>query len=267
MASAKRFPLVAVDVGNSRVKIGVFEHPFAEPLPHAARAASVGLDWTESDLAATFPQGPADHDWWIASVNRPATARLVDWLKQAGVTSVRQLADTDLPLVVELAHPERVGMDRLANAVAVNRIREPGEPAIVIDMGSALTVDLVSAKGAFVGGAILPGIGTSARALHEFTDLLPLVDVTEPPPALGKSSIEAIRSGLYWGAVGGVRELVAQLAPDPLAAQIFLTGGAGPLFAGVLAAESARPPRFVPHLTLAGIVIAAVGAAPPKGSR
>jgi len=266
MASAKPFPLVAVDVGNSRLKIGVFEHPFAEPLPHPARAASVGLDWADSELASLFPHGPADLAWVIASVNRPAAARLMDWLNRAGVASVRELADTDLPLAVEVAHPERVGMDRLANAVAANRIRAPHRPAIVIDMGSALTVDLVSARGAFVGGAILPGIATSARALHEFTDLLPLVEVSEPPPALGKSSIEAIRSGLYWGAVGGVRELVKQLSEDPPAPQIFLTGGAGPLFAGVLTAKSEPPPQFVPHLTLAGIALAAAGAA-PKGSR
>jgi type III pantothenate kinase len=130
-----------------------------------------------------------------------------------------------------------------------------------------LTVDLLSAKGAFAGGAILPGIAIAARGLHEFTDLLPLVELTEPPPALGKSTIEAIRSGLYWGAVGGVRELVAQLLPDVLEPQIFLTGGAGPLFAGVLAAESSRPPQFVPHLTLAGIALAADGAGPAKGPR
>ena len=266
MASAKPFPLVAVDVGNSRLKIGVFEHPFAEPLPHPARAVSLALDWTDSEMKGNFPHGPADYTWSIASVNRPARIRLMDWLAQQGAKNVRELADTDLPLAVEVAHPERVGMDRLANAVAVNRIRAPHRPAIVIDMGSALTVDLVSARGAFVGGAILPGIATSARALHAFTDLLPLVEVSEPPPALGKSSIEAIRSGLYWGAVGGVRELIGQLSEDPPVAQIFLTGGAGPLFAGVLTAESEPPPQFVPHLTLAGIALAAAEAA-PKGSR
>ena len=267
MASENSFPLVAVDVGNSRLKIGVFEHPFAEPLPHPARAVSLALDWTDSDMTGIFPHGPVDYTWSIASVNRPARVRLMDWLAQAGAKNVRQLVDTDLPLRVELAHPERVGLDRLANAVAANRLREPKVPAILIDMGSALTVDLVTAGGVFAGGAILPGIGMSARALHEFTDLLPLVELSEPPPALGKSSIEAIRSGLYWGAVGAARELIGQLSGDSVEPEIFLTGGAGPLFAGVLAAESERPPQFVPHLTLGGIALAAIGSAPPKGSR
>jgi len=145
----------------------------------------------------------------------------------------------------------------LAHVVAVNRLRAENQCAIVIGMGTALTIDLVSRGGAFAGGAILPGLAMSARALHEFTDLLPLVDVDGPPPPLGKSTQDAMRSGLYWGAVGAVRELVAQLSTDAPGAEIFLTGGAGPLFASVLASESSRPPQFVPHLTLAGIAIAA----------
>jgi type III pantothenate kinase len=266
MAGEQRRSLVAVDVGNSRVKLGIFEPPMAEPLPHAARTASLEVNWTEAELAAFLPHGPADYDWSIASVNRPAAARLVDWLKRAGATRVRELKHTDLPLAVEVARPDRVGLDRLANAVAANRIRQPDEPAIVIDMGSALTVDLVSAGGAFVGGAILPGIAMSARALDEFTDALPRVEVNEPPPALGKSTDEAIRSGLYWGAVGAVRTLVWQLAEgrDP---QIFLTGGAGPIFAGMLSVDSERMPQFVPHLTLAGIALATLAAEVRKGSQ
>jgi type III pantothenate kinase len=267
MANAASIPLVVVDIGNSRLKFGVFEHPHAEPLPHPSRAVSLSTDWNADQLAALLVQSPADFAWLISSVNRPAAARLGDWLRQSGVPNIRQLTPADLPLVAEVAHPDKVGMDRLANAVAVNRLREPGEPAIIISMGSALTVDLVNAKGAFAGGAILPGIAMSARALNEFTDLLPLVELTEPPVALGKSTIEAIRSGLYWGALGGVRELVAQLLPDVDAPQIYLTGGAGPLFAGVLAAESPRPAQFVPHLTLGGIALAAPPALPPKGAR
>ena len=100
-------------------------------------------------------------------------------------------------------------------------MRPPGRPAVVIDVGTAITVDLVSAEGAFLGGAILPGIAMSARALHEFTDLLPLVDMSElaaPPPALGDSTEAAMRSGLFWGAVGAVRQLIEQLAGDAPAA-------------------------------------------------
>jgi type III pantothenate kinase len=254
MTSAKSMPLAAVDVGNSRVKIGVFEHPLACPLPAPVRAGSLALDWSEADLAAMFPQGPAGHDWWISSVNRPARARLTQWLAGAGANDVHEIAVADLPLVVEVPHPDRVGMDRLAKAVAANALRKPDTPAIVIGMGTAITVDLVAASGAFVGGAILPGLGTSARALHEFTDLLPLVELAAAPQAIGTSSIEAIRAGLYFGTLGAVRELVRQFSADT-SPDVFLTDGSAPLFAKALA-DGDQPARFVPNLTLAGIALA-----------
>ena len=96
------------------------------------------------------------------------------------------------------------GIDRLVDAVAANRLRKSHRPAAIVDVGTAITVDLVAADGAFLGGSILPGIALSARALHEFTDLLPLVDVgelVEPPPALGTDTEAAMRSGLFWGAM------------------------------------------------------------------
>ena len=129
-------------------------------------------------------------------------------------TAITLLAAGDLPLEVRLERPDMVGIDRLVDAVAVNRLREPGRPAVIVDVGTAITVDLVSADGAFLGGAILPGIQMSARALHEFTDLLPLVDVSEltaPPPALGTATESAMESGLFWGAVGAIRQLIEQL--------------------------------------------------------
>jgi type III pantothenate kinase len=257
MATVQPRPLVAVDIGNTRLKLGVFQPPLAEPLPHPTATLSLGRTWTAADLDAFLPLPPADYAWAIASVNRPACAQLVEWLAKRGVTDVRQLEHTDLPLTIDVERPDQVGMDRLVNVVAINRIRQPRSPAIIIDMGTALKLDLVSREGAFAGGSILPGIATSARALHEFTDLLPLVEVVEPPPAVGKSTRGAMSSGLYWGAVGAVRELIGQFNAAAGTAEIYLTGGAGPLFANMLDQESPRPPQFVPHLTLAGIAIAA----------
>lgn len=258
MASQETPPLVVVDVGNTRLKLGVFDPASATPLPHPQATLSVGRDWMAADLDAFLPLPPSEYAWAIASVNRPACAHLVKWLAERGATRVQQLAHSDLPIVIDVEQPDQVGMDRLANAVAVNRLRAETEPAIVIDMGTALNVDLVTREGAFAGGSILLGIAMSARALHEFTDLLPLVEVTGPVPALGKSTRAAMTSGLYWSAVGAVRELVGQFMADTPGAEIFLTGGAGPLFTGVLDRESLKPPQFVPHLTLAGIAIAAL---------
>ena len=128
---------------------------------------------------------------------------------------MRLLSHFDLPIKAAVEYPNRVGIDRLAGAVAANRLRHSARLAIIVDVGSAITVDLVNSQGIFCGGAILPGIGMSARALHEFTDLLPhspLEELTGPPPALGTATLPAIHSGLYWGAVGAMRTCFATLA-------------------------------------------------------
>jgi type III pantothenate kinase len=259
MTTTNLLPLVTVDIGNTRVKFADFElTPAGGPLPHPTRALSVGVDWTDTDLEQFLPRQPADYAWWIASVNRPATARLVQWLQTRKVDAVHVLTHADLPLAVEVARPDLVGIDRLANAVGANKLRQADQQAIAIDFGTAITVDVVSATGAFVGGAILPGVAMAARALNNYTDLLPLVEVTEPPAPLGTSTTTAIASGLYWGAVGAVRELVSRLVDERGPAQIFLTGGAAPPYVAILREQTDVPPQFVPHLTLWGIALAAI---------
>jgi type III pantothenate kinase len=201
---------------------------------------------------------PAAYGWAIASVNHPVADRLLAWLARRDVTQPRVLSHLDMPLAIEVESPDRVGIDRLANAVAVNRLRPANAGAIIVDLGTAIKVDLVTPHGAFAGGAILPGIAMAARALHEFTHLLPLVSVSDPPEPLGTSTRKAMSSGLYWGAVGAVRELVARLSDARQNMAIYLTGGAAPNVSAILEQESQQPPLFVPHLTLSGIAQAAI---------
>ena len=107
-----------------------------------------------------------------------------------------------MPLAARVDEPDKVGLDRLANALAADRLRAAERGAIVVDLGSAITVDVVSPDGAFLGGAILPGIAMSARALHEFTDLLPLEPMSElaqPPAAVGKDDVGLSASGALLG--------------------------------------------------------------------
>jgi type III pantothenate kinase len=199
--------------------------------------------------------------WFIASVNRPSATRIVTWLgEHRPEDRVVLLSAADLPLVVRLERPDMVGIDRLVDAVAVNRLRDPRAAAAIVDVGSAITVDLVSPDGEFLGGSILPGLAMSARAMHEFTDLLPLIETTdllEPPPALGTCTEEAMRSGLFWGAVGSIRQLAEELGRQVDAGgapiQVLLTGGAGATVAKLLGPNATH----VPHLTLAGIALSA----------
>jgi type III pantothenate kinase len=254
-------PLIVADVGNSRVKLGEFAPgelaaPASGPLPHPHRAQPFPVDWTESELDSFLPV-PAECRWAIASVNHPVADRLLAWLARRDVPQPRVLSHVDMPLAIDVEAPAKVGIDRLANAVAVNGLRPANSAAIIIDLGTAIKVDLVSPAGAFAGGAILPGIAMAARALHEFTHLLPLVTVSEPPEPLGKSTVKAMSAGLYWGAVGAVRELVARLSDHQAGVAIYLTGGAAPNVSAILEQESEQPPLFVPHLTLSGIALAA----------
>lgn len=255
-------PVVAVDVGNSRVKFGLFLG-LAEDGRLPEPAESWEVEPQQDSFDEVVPAHLAERSvrecaWWIGSVQRSVASRLVDWLRDREAHQITMMAVSDLPLTVSLPRPDMVGIDRLLNAVAANRLRTADRPAVVVDLGTAITVDLVSRQGAFLGGAILPGIATSARALYEFTDLLPLIDMrslADPPTALGTATLEALRSGLFWGAVGGVKELIAQFGKNADGeSEVFLTGGAAPSVAGLLATSA----RFEPHLTLAGIALTAV---------
>jgi type III pantothenate kinase len=193
----------------------------------------------------------------VASVNREGQRVLADWVQShRPQDDFRLLAHTDLPLAVRVDFPERVGVDRLAAAVAAAAIREPGRPAIVVDAGSAVTVDLVGGDGTFEGGVILAGFRLQAEALFGGADLLPLallVPQDEPPPVLGKSTEAAIKSGLFWGAVGAVRELVERLSADqPQRPHVFVTGGDLRRLAPLVGSDA----QFVPNMVLAGIAIA-----------
>jgi type III pantothenate kinase len=262
--------LIAVDIGNSRIKVGRFEPCCGDAVPEPTSTAGLPIEnksgsFDTERLAAWCDEHVDGESSWLAAsvhhgVDDRLTAAVASWAKRSEVDcAVRWLTYRDVPLPIQVEEPARVGIDRLLAAWAADRLREPGRAAIIVDIGSAITVDLLTDEGAFAGGAILPGIGMSARALAEQTDALPRVDVErlgKPPAALGKSTGTAIESGLYWGAVGAIRELIAQLsagvAEPP---EVFLTGGASPQVAQMLGAD--RQVRHVPNLVLSGIALVA----------
>lgn len=243
---------VAIDVGNSRVKFGRFVLPAGAaprslPMPMAVLEPEMLESWI-----LEVPRGSL---WIGGSVDRSAGKRVHRVLGYCGVT-VRWVKYGDLPLTLRVTQPERVGIDRLLAAHAVNQLRPPGKPAVVVSAGTAITVDWIAGDGAFFGGAILPGLAMSAAALHERTSALPLVDVADvspAPPALGTSTEPAIRAGVYWGAIGAIREIVAQQARsqgvDPAAVPLYVTGGAAPALAPHLPQAEHHP--YLPLRALA----------------
>jgi type III pantothenate kinase len=253
-------PSIVVDVGNTRIKWGLC----LDPTPHSVLSpqySSLPPDdpaaW-QRQLEQWQQTGP--QSWAISGVQPQRRDRLVDWARQRG-DAVRVLDDWQcLPLTVRLEHPEWVGIDRLLNAVAVKaRLGETpqlqGKPAVIVDAGSAVTVDWLDETGAFAGGAIFPGLRLMARALRDYTALLPLIEVKQSTPRLpGKSTPEAQEAGVFWAAAGGIRALTDQLAARADATPaLFVTGGDAALLRPALEAG------FVlwPDMTLQGIRLTA----------
>ena len=192
-------------------------------------------------------------------------ATVAEWSEQAQRDVVVQtLSYRDVALTTSVSEPQQVGIDRLLSAFAASRVRQGDAPTVIVSLGTAITVDLLEADGVFAGGAILPGIAMSARALADDTDALPHVnpEQLQRPPALGKSTTAAIEAGLYWGAICAIRELVSQLsATQATSPQLFLTGGASRQVVDELADVVDIPVHHVPHLVLAGIALVDAAAA------
>jgi type III pantothenate kinase len=190
----------------------------------------------------------------LTGVHPERRDRLADWLRKRG-DAVHVVDDpSQLPLRVLLDHPERAGIDRLLDAVAVNTRRRPDVPAVIVDAGSAVTVDLVDETGAFRGGAIMPGLRLMAEALHHYTAKLPLIELPRTTPSVpGVSTTAAMEVGIYWAFVGGVRSLVEQYsAGRAVPPDIFLTGGDAALLQQHLPGST-----FWPEMTLEGVRITA----------
>ncbi len=271
--------LLAIDVGSSCVKLGWFpaagacegEKPASLPIAAAPLAIPAEVfriehrdrsaeEWTAA-VDACFNELPATEEivCVVASVHRGVAEKLITRLQLRPWKKLLGMRAADLPLAVNVAEPEKVGIDRLLGALAVNQLRRPNTAAIAVDMGTATTVDLIGPDGAFEGGAIVAGPTLALAALHAGTASLPQLGASvleTPPAAVGKSTIEAMASGAYWGAIGAVRELASQLSQGcPNEPQLFLTGGGSEGLAPFIRLNE-QPARYLPHLVLSGIRLA-----------
>ncbi len=137
----------------------------------------------------------------------------------------------DLGIKILIDRPEEAGADRLLNAIAAHR--HYGGPLIVVDFGTGTTLDIVDGEGNYVGGIIAPGINLSVDALYEAAAKLPRIAVERPDRVIGKNTVEAMKSGVYWGYVGLIEGLVARVRREYGTEDmpVIATGGLAPLFA------------------------------------
>jgi type III pantothenate kinase len=253
--------LLAADIGNTNVSIGLFDD---DRLVHSWRAISRAT--ATSDEIAAVLAGMLELDGHtlgeldavaIASVVPPLTEtweRLV--AERVGVAPAIVDASTlDGILEIRIDRPAEAGADRLANALAART--EFGGPAIVIDLGTSTNFDLVDAEGAYVGGAIAPGMGLSLEALVGRASKLPRIELQRPPSAIGANTIHAMQSGAVLGYIGLVSGLLTALrgellerSPDDARVTVVATGGYThqPWLADVPGID-----RVEPDLTLRGI--------------
>ncbi len=245
--------LLVVDAGNTNVVFAVHD----------------GSTWRGIWRIATEPQRTSDEYavWLLTLLSftglKPAEIdrAVIGTVVPAALYHLRRLCRewfTTEPLVarssldwgfdIRLDNPAEVGADRLLNTLAAHQTH--GGPLIVIDFGTATTFDVVAPDGGYLGGVIAPGINLSLEALHKAAARLPRIGIGRPQAVIGRSTIPAMQSGIYWGYVGLVEGLVARIRAEhdqPL--KVIATGGLAPM----LAEGTTVIDRIDPDLTLNGL--------------
>jgi type III pantothenate kinase len=211
-------------------------------------------DWLGTiDAFLTALEPTSKFHWLVSSVRRDAFCRLEQFVASRPNDRWHKVTRHDLTLSVDVLQPDRVGIDRLLAAAAAARLFST-RPLIVMQAGSALTVDLIRESNVFSGGAILPGVPMMLRLLGQAADMLPQIDadeITELPPLPGRNTEQAMRCGTASALVGGAQHLVEryrqQFGAETL---IVLSGGDGMRLAQHLQA----PLQIVPNLVLQGLI-------------
>lgn len=250
--------LLAVDVGNTNVTIGVFD---GTTLVHHWRLAAL-RDRTADELGIFVTQLFEQTNVEISAVSGIVVASVVPPLTRPMEEMCERYFGRP-PLLVDAANagipiayfpPADVGADRIVNAVAAReKYGRGGEvPLVVVDFGTGTTFDVISREGEYVGGIICPGIGISAEALFQRAARLPLVDVRKPAGVIGQTTVAAMQSGLFFGYIELVDGLVRRIrgeVPGGDRAVVIATGG----LAGVLSSEARSIHHVEPNLTLEGL--------------
>ncbi|HJS84049.1 MAG TPA: type III pantothenate kinase [Acetobacteraceae bacterium] len=245
--------LLVVDAGNTNVVMAVHDD----------------IGWRGVWRVRTDPHRTSDEYavWLLALLDRcgidrsAVSAAVIGTVVPAALYHLRRLcrdwfaieplvarATLDWGFAIKVDSPEQVGADRLLNTLA--GVARFGGPLIIVDFGTATTFDVIDTDGAYLGGVIAPGINLSLEALHHAAAQLPRIGIGRPQAVIGRSTVPAMQSGIYWGYVGLIEGMVARIRNEfggPM--KVVATGGLAPLLAeGTLVIE-----HIDPDLTLEGL--------------
>jgi type III pantothenate kinase len=245
--------LLTIDAGNTNITLGLYQ---GETLTNHWRLATIhdhmpdeyGLQM----IGLLSHAGYTPHDLTgicMASVVPPLTGKIIEACKTY-LHAEPLVVDAGVKTGVRIRYedPRAVGADRIVDAAAVQKLY--GGPACVVDFGTGTTFDAISAEGDYLGGAIAPGINIGADALFQRTAKLPRVDVQKPPSVIGRNTVHAVQSGLFFGYVamveGMVKRFQDELGPGM---KVIATGG----LAEIIAKETPVIQILAPWLTLDGL--------------
>jgi len=243
LAVARRSDYLLIDVSNSYAKLAFASRErVSNPtlVPTSALSSSVVAEFLRRRQVKKLVVSsvvPTKNSAISKAAHNKAQVLWLDWKLKLGVT-------------IDYPKPESIGADRLANAAAVAELY--GWPAIVVDFGTAATFDVVSEERSYIGGVIAPGLEAMTNFLYQRTALLPRLSLKEPRRAVGKSTVEAMRSGAIFGYRGLVREILTRIKAEQFSRKkiaIVATGG----YSGLVASKVPEVAAIHPHLTLEGL--------------
>lgn len=227
---------LVIDIGNSRSKTAIFD---------GHQLVSQAFFTNQKDLLKSVASASFDH-CLISSVG-PYAGNLISSLKNTG-EKILLTSSLDLPIKISYDTPKTLGVDRIAAACGALELF-PSTPCLVIDMGTCITYDFLSAEGAFEGGAIAPGVRMRFKAMNRFTARLPLVETATNPPLTGKSTTASMQSGVINGVLGEINEFISRYQSLYPNIRAVVCGGDSVLFE-----NSLKPSIFVaPDLVLIGL--------------
>ncbi len=246
--------LLVVDVGNTNIVLGLFR---GDRLRYSWRI-STRRGQTADEYGVLFRSLFSRHEVSMTGVEAVVICSVVPPLNDCFAELSRESFGAE-PCFVESEQqslmpiryfqPADVGADRIVNAIAARELF--GVPAIIVDFGTATTFDAVSREGEYLGGIIAPGIGISAEALFSRAAKLPRIEIKRPEHGIGRSTVESMQSGIFYGYVGLVDEILRRMDLELSGANITATGG----LAKLIATEFDGFDRIEDNLTMYGLRI------------